>query len=186
MTPLLPCCTSCITIMSSSSSFTSIFFTGQYCVFHLLLKCFPIMSLLAPVTTQMPHISTGRNDPVCECVPALPAADELLLLNVLGGRQWASLVSLVVACHLKSLLLSDLMSLLVPAMLSLWKVFLHNVTVLNLAASSSYYAFCLSLFWTGYKKDHDQGHCLVNCTMCACLITHSNEQSTSGSVLCCY
>jgi hypothetical protein len=186
MTPLLPCCTSCIIMMSSSSSFTSIFFTGHYGVFHLLLKCFPIMSLLAHGTTQMPCISTGCNDPVCECVPALPAADELLLLNVLGGRQWVSLVSLVVACHLKSLLLSDLMSLLVPAMLSLWKVFLHNVTVLNLAASSSYYAFHLSSFWTGYKKDHDQGHCLVNCTMCACLITHSNEQSTSRSVLCCY
>ncbi len=57
-----------------------------------------------------------------------------------------SLVSLVVACHLKSLLLSDLMSLLVPAILSLWNVFLHNVTVLNLAASSSYYAFRLSSF----------------------------------------
>lgn len=74
-------------MMSSSSSLTSIFFTVHYGVFHLLLKCFPIMSLLAHVTTQMPHISTGCNDPVCECVPALPAADELLLLNVLGGRQ---------------------------------------------------------------------------------------------------
>ncbi len=56
-------------------------------MFHLLLKCFPIMSLLAHGTTQMPCISTGCNDPVCECVPALPAADELLLLDVLGGRQ---------------------------------------------------------------------------------------------------